>query len=86
MELMPFICLYIRDNKNFDGLSLNCWPPDPLVLVPSLFFISGESGVPLEVLGGPLTADNLKEKITKLLGDAKPVRGSFLYPTCSHCP
>lgn len=53
---------------------LNNLPSDPLVLVPSLFFISGETGVPLEVLGGPLAADNLKEKVTKLLGNAKPVR------------
>lgn len=44
----------------------------PLVLVPSLFFISGETGVPLEVLGGPLTLDNLKQKINKLIAGAKP--------------
>ncbi|XP_050720084.1 UBX domain-containing protein 4-like [Eriocheir sinensis] len=48
----------------------------PLVLVPSLFFISGETGVPLEVLGGPLAADNLKEKVTKLLENAKPSKAA----------
>ncbi|KAG0719811.1 UBX domain-containing protein 4 [Chionoecetes opilio] len=45
----------------------------PLVLVPSLFFISGETGVPLEVLGGPLTSESLKQKINKLTTEAKPV-------------
>lgn len=44
----------------------------PLVLVPSLFFISGQTGVPLEVLGGPLTQENLKQKMNKLIADTKP--------------
>lgn len=68
------LLIYCKDNRKFVGLFLNSLLPDPLVLVPSLFFISGETGVPLEVLGGPLAADNLKEKVTKLLGNAKPVR------------
>lgn len=38
----------------------------PLVLVPSLFFISGQTGIPLEVLGGPLTVDNLQLKLKNL--------------------
>ncbi|KAK8385795.1 hypothetical protein O3P69_016520 [Scylla paramamosain] len=43
----------------------------PLVLVPSLFFISGQTGVPLEVLGGPLTQEKLKQKMNKLISDTK---------------
>nr|XP_027225367.1 UBX domain-containing protein 4-like [Penaeus vannamei] len=39
----------------------------PLVLVPSLFFISGQTGLPLEVLGGPLTKENIKQKLTSLV-------------------
>ncbi|KAG7160708.1 UBX domain-containing protein 4-like [Homarus americanus] len=39
----------------------------PLVLVPSLFFISGQTGIPLEVLGGPLTVENLQQKLNKLV-------------------
>lgn len=53
------------------------------MLVPSVFFISGETGVPLEVLGGPLTADNLKEKVTKLLGNTGLVRDHGK-PSASH--
>ncbi|XP_047480343.1 UBX domain-containing protein 4-like isoform X2 [Penaeus chinensis] len=38
----------------------------PLVLVPSLFFISGQTGLPLEVLGGPLTKETIRQKLTSL--------------------
>ncbi|XP_042878160.1 UBX domain-containing protein 4-like isoform X3 [Penaeus japonicus] len=39
----------------------------PLVLVPSLFFISGQTGLPLEVLGGPLTKENIRQKLISLV-------------------
>lgn len=39
----------------------------PLVLVPSLFFISGQTGIPLEVLGGPLVVEHLLQKLNKLV-------------------
>lgn len=39
----------------------------PLVLVPSLFFISGQTGLPLEVLGGPLTKETIRQKLTSLV-------------------
>lgn len=39
----------------------------PLVLVPSLFFISGQTGIPLEVLGGPLNVENLRHKLDSLV-------------------
>ncbi|CAL4158408.1 unnamed protein product, partial [Meganyctiphanes norvegica] len=38
----------------------------PLVLVPSLFFISGQSGVPLEIVGGAFSRDDLLNKLYKL--------------------
>lgn len=46
---------------------------DPLVLVPSLFFISGQTGLPLEVLGGPLTKENIKQKLTSLVPEENQV-------------
>ncbi|KAK3857582.1 hypothetical protein Pcinc_036173 [Petrolisthes cinctipes] len=55
----------------------------PLVLVPSLFFISGQTGIPLEVLGGPLTADTLKLKLNKLLPTTETTTNSPSAPTPS---
>ena len=36
---------------------LNSLWTDPLVLLPSLYFISGSTGIPLEILGGAVTAE-----------------------------
>ncbi|KAK7063039.1 UBX domain-containing protein 4 [Halocaridina rubra] len=35
----------------------------PVVVLPSLYFIKGSTGMPMEILGGPLTKDKLKEKL-----------------------
>ena len=37
-----------------------------MVVIPSLFFINVESGLPLEVVAGSANEDNLLERIMKL--------------------
>ncbi|XP_069167066.1 UBX domain-containing protein 4 [Procambarus clarkii] len=51
----------------------------PLVLVPSLFFISGQTGIPLEVLGGPLNVENLRHKLDSLVPSLEQVSINFFY-------
>ncbi|XP_076055910.1 UBX domain-containing protein 4 isoform X2 [Oratosquilla oratoria] len=43
----------------------------PLVVIPSIYFISGETGVPLEVLGGAHTPEGIKEKLNGLIAQDK---------------
>lgn len=38
----------------------------PVVLLPSLYFISGSTGMPLEILGGAVSEEKLKEKLNQL--------------------
>ncbi|XP_068222798.1 UBX domain-containing protein 4-like isoform X2 [Palaemon carinicauda] len=38
----------------------------PVVVLPSLYFISGSTGMPLEILGGAVTNEKLKEKLDQL--------------------
>lgn len=43
----------------------------PVVILPSLYFISGSTGIPLEILGGAVAKDKLKEKLKEFTKDAQ---------------
>lgn len=46
-------------------LSLNLLCVDPVVCIPSSFFI-GENGIPLEVIAGSVSAEELMKRIEKV--------------------
>ena len=42
-----------------------CFYKDPVVCIPTSFFI-GENGIPLEVIAGSMSAEELVKRITKV--------------------
>lgn len=43
----------------------------PVVLVPSVFFINGTTGVPVEILGGAVATDTIIDKLPAILALGK---------------
>lgn len=65
------------------GIALNCCCADPVVCVPSSFFI-GDNGIPLEVIAGSVSAEELVTRIHKVKQVMLVTSGSFrLGQVCS---